>query len=275
MIWRAGDKSIDLSRPVVMGILNVTPDSFSDGGAHLDPQAAVTHAECMLEEGAAIIDIGPESTRPGAAPVSASEQIRRAVPVIDALHQRRPEAVISIDTRDAVVAAAALAAGAVIVNDISALRDDADMAALVARRAAGVVLMHMQGTPQTMQQNPQYGDVVVEVTGFLRERAAYAQSQGIGPDRIALDPGIGFGKTIEHNLALLRGLQSLAALGYPVVVGASRKSFIGRLLDQPHADQRLAGSLVCDLVAVMNGALVVRVHEVARAVGLVRAIHGP
>jgi dihydropteroate synthase len=272
MIWRAGDKSIDLSRPVVMGILNVTPDSFSDGGAHLDPQAAVTHAECMLEEGAAIIDIGPESTRPGAARVSASEQIRRAVPVIDALHQRRPEAVISIDTRDAVVAAAALAAGAVIVNDISALRDDADMAALVARRAAGVVLMHMQGTPQTMQQNPQYVDIVAEVTEFLRGRAEYAQSRGIARDRIAVDPGIGFGKTVEHNLALLRGLKSIVALGYPVVVGASRKSFIAKLLGTTDVASRLPGSLACALRAALSGVLVIRAHDVTLTHGLLASL---
>ncbi|HEY3243670.1 MAG TPA: dihydropteroate synthase, partial [Phycisphaerae bacterium] len=248
--------------PIVMGILNVTPDSFSDGGAYLDPEAAIGRAEQMLAEGAALIDVGPESTRPGSEPVSAEEQIRRAVPVIAGLIQRRPNAVISIDTRSAVVAAAALAAGAAIVNDISALRDDSEMAAVVARTGAGIVLMHMQGTPPTMQQNPHYADVVAEVTGFLRQRAAYAESQGMARECIAIDPGIGFGKTVEHNLALLRGLDMIVALGYPVVVGASRKSFLAKLLGTSNMAERLPGSLACGFRAIAAGARVIRVHDV-------------
>ncbi len=254
-----------------MGILNVTPDSFSDGGAYLDHDAAVARAEQMLDEGAAIIDVGPESTRPGSMPVAADEQIRRAVPVIQALHERRPQAVISIDTRSAVVAAAARAAGASIVNDISALRDDPQMSELVRHTGAGVVLMHMRGTPATMQADPHYDDVVAEVGEFLRERASWAESRGIARERIAVDPGIGFGKTIEHNLALLRGLESLVDLGYPVLVGASRKSFIGKLLAAPDSADRLAGSLACALRAVVAGACVVRAHDVSMTVALMNA----
>jgi dihydropteroate synthase len=263
MHWQVANRRLDLSRPIVMGILNVTPDSFSDGGAYLDPEAAIGRAEQMLAEGAALIDVGPESTRPGSGPVPAEEQIRRAVPVIAGLIQRRPDAVISIDTRSAAVAAAALAAGAAIVNDISALRDDSEMAAVVARTGAGIVLMHMQGTPQTMQQNPQYADVIAEVRDFLAKRAAFAESQGMARESIAIDPGIGFGKTVEHNLALLRGLQSLVALGYPVVVGTSRKSFIGKLLGTTELSQRLPGSLACALRAALAGAGVIRAHDVA------------
>lgn len=248
----------------VWGILNVTPDSFSDGGAFLEPSAAVEAGLRMIEEGAAILDIGPESTRPGSAAVDEAEQIARAVPVIEGLRRRGATVEISIDTRRAAVARAALDAGATMINDVSALRDDPALAELVAERRAGLVLMHMKGTPADMQREggPAYDDVVGEVLAFLRERRDFAVARGVARERIILDPGLGFGKRFEHNLALLRGLDRFAELGRPVLVGASRKAFLGRILGRDDPRDRLHGSLACALIAAARGAAILRVHDV-------------
>ena len=255
------------TRTLVMGILNVTPDSFSDGGAFTDLERAVTHARAMAAAGADIIDIGGESTRPGAVAVSAEEELRRVVPVIE----RLGGLTVSVDTRKAVVAERALAAGARIVNDVSALRFDARMVEIVRDSGAGVVLMHMQGTPETMQMEPRYDDVVAEVRDYLAERVAFAESSGIKKMQIAVDPGIGFGKTVEHNLALLSGLEEFVALGCPVLVGASRKAFIGKLLGR-ESRERLAGSVAVAAWSVAQGARIVRVHDVAETVDAVRMV---
>jgi dihydropteroate synthase len=244
-----------------MGILNVTPDSFSDGGRWLDPQRAVEHARAMVAAGAHLVDVGGESTRPGAEPVDETEEAARVVPVVRAIARSLPVPV-SVDTRRADVAAAALDQGALIVNDVSALRDDPRLAEVAARRGAGVILMHMQGTPRTMQRDPRYADVVADVRDFLAARLAAAERAGIDPERVALDPGFGFGKTVEHNLVLLRRLDALAALGRPIVAGTSRKSFIGRILDLP-VDARVEGTAATVALAVAHGAAVVRVHDVA------------
>ncbi len=271
------------ARTAVMGILNVTPDSFSDGGRHSDIESAVARGVEMVREGASIVDVGGESTRPGAAPVSAAEELHRVLPVIRGLRQRVP-APISIDTYKAEVARKALEAGADMVNDVSALRFDPAMAGLVARERVPVVLMHMQGRPRTMQLAPRYDDVVREVMLFLRERVAHAVRSGVAPERIVVDPGIGFGKNPDHNLALLRRLRALGSLGRPVLVGLSRKSFLGRLEQpggsaQPPAgpEGRLAGSLAGATAAVLAGAHMVRVHDVletCRAVRVADAIRG-
>lgn len=247
-------------RVLIMGILNVTPDSFSDGGRFLSPDAAVERALAMEKEGADIIDVGGESSRPGAEPVPVEEELRRVLPVLERLRGKL-RIPISIDTTKAEVAEAALRAGASIVNDISALRFDPAMAPLVAKFGAGLVLMHMLGTPKTMQQAPHYEDVVTEVRDFLAERAQYAQSQGIPREAIAVDPGIGFGKTVEHNLELLRRLPELVELGFPVLVGPSRKSFIGAILGLG-VEERLEGTLAACAVAVVRGADILRVHDV-------------
>jgi len=247
-------------RVLIMGILNVTPDSFSDGGRFLSPDAAVERALAMEKEGADIIDVGGESSRPGAEPVPVEEELRRVLPVLERLRGKL-RIPISIDTTKAEVAEAALRAGASIVNDISALRFDPAMASLVAKFGAGLVLMHMLGTPKTMQQAPHYEDVVTEVRDFLAERAQYAQSQGIPREAIAVDPGIGFGKTVEHNLELLRRLPELVELGFPVLVGPSRKSFIGAILGLG-VEERLEGTLAACAVAVVRGADILRVHDV-------------
>jgi dihydropteroate synthase len=252
----------------LMGVVNVTPDSFSDGGLYLDPDAAVAHGEELVEAGAAILDVGGESTRPGAEEVSEGEELRRVEPVVAGL--AGGEAAISIDTSKAVVAAAALDAGAEIVNDVTALRGDLEMAALCAERGATVVLMHMLGTPRTMQDEPHYGDVVEDVRAFLAERVEAATATGIAEERIWLDPGIGFGKTAEHNLELLRRLGELRALGRPLVVGASRKSFIGKV-DGSGAGERLGGTIASSVLAAAEGADVLRVHDVA-AVGQAMAV---
>jgi len=262
----------DLSQPVEMGILNVTPDSFSDGGTFADADTAVAHADRMVADGAAIIDVGPESTRPGAQPVDPPEQIRRAVPVIRRIRQNHPHIGLSIDTQSAVVAQAALDAGADAVNDTSALRHDPGMAGVVADRRAVAILMHMQGTPATMQRNPTYTDVAAEVSAFLRDRAAVARSAGIGHNRIILDPGIGFGKTVEHNLVLLRRLSEIVGIGFPVLVGVSRKAFIGRILNLPVPQDRLAGSLAGAIAAVLGGARIIRAHDVLETAQAVRLI---
>jgi dihydropteroate synthase len=244
----------------IMGIVNVTPDSFSDGGLYLDPTAAIAHGKELAEAGAAILDVGGESTRPGAAPVAVDEEMRRVEPVIAGLAELGPT--ISVDTSKAAVAAAALDAGATIVNDVTALRGDPEMAALCAERDAGVVLMHMIGEPRTMQDNPEYDDVVAEVRDFLAGRMEVAVAAGIDEERIWLDPGIGFGKTDRHNFELLRGLGELARLGRPLVVGTSRKSFIGRT-DGSAADERLGGTIATSVLAAAAGAAVLRVHDVA------------
>ncbi|HEY7220947.1 MAG TPA: dihydropteroate synthase [Candidatus Binatia bacterium] len=251
-----------------MGIINVTPDSFFDGGQRHDPAKAIADGIQMVAAGADILDIGGESTRPGAQPVSEQEELARVLPVVRGL-RREVGAAISIDTYKATVARAALDAGADIVNDISALRFDPAMAALIAAEKVPVVLMHMQGTPRTMQREPQYEDVVREVRDFLAAQLHEAMDAGIAQDMIVIDPGIGFGKTVEHNLQLLRALPVLAALGRPVLVGASRKAFIGKILDAEPVD-RLAGSLAAAVAAALAGANIVRVHDVAETSRAVR-----
>ncbi|HEX3737951.1 MAG TPA: dihydropteroate synthase [Solirubrobacterales bacterium] len=257
-----------------MGVVNVTPDSFSDGGLYLDPGAAIAHGKELAAQGAAILDVGGESTRPGAASVSADEELRRIEPVVSGLADAAAE--ISIDTSKAEVARAALDAGATIVNDVTALRGDPEMAALVADRGAGLVLMHMVGDPRTMQANPEYGDVVAEVRDFLAARLAAAVATGVDESRIWIDPGIGFGKTDRHNLELLRGLGALAALGRPIVIGTSRKSFIGRT-DGSAIDERLGGTIATSILAAAAGASVLRVHDVremAEALDVASAVLG-
>jgi len=264
-----GDQVFDLrQRTYIMGILNVTPDSFSDGGLYLQPEQALQHAETMLAAGADIIDVGGQSSRPGAVPVPAEVEQERAVPVIREIVQRYG-ALVSVDTYRASVAAAALDAGAVLVNDISAMRFDMHMAPLLARRGASVVLMHMQGTPQTMQQAPSYRHVLDDVYSFLAERLHCAMQYGIPRQRIVLDPGFGFGKTVQHNLDLLHGLAHLRALGQPLLVGTSRKSFLGHVL-QRKVGNRLEGTLATVLYAILHGAAVVRVHDVG---SVVQAVH--
>ena len=264
-----GSKSLDFSFGcLVMGILNVTPDSFSDGGRFMDKDRAVEQGLRMAAEGAAILDVGAESTRPGSRPVPVDEQIRRAVPVIEAL-AGRATVPISIDTHDVDVAKAALDAGASMVNDIMALADDR-MAALVAERQVSIVLMHMQGTPATMQADPSYDDVVGEVLTFLLERAAKAQAAGISRERIFIDPGIGFGKTLEHNLALLRYLDRLVATGYRVLVGPSRKRFIGQITGRENPQDRVFGTAAVVALCVKAGVSIVRVHDVAAMVDVIK-----
>ncbi len=256
------------TRPLVMGVLNVTPDSFSDGGRFLAQADAVAHARRMLAEGADILDIGGESTRPGSEPVSAREEAERVIPVIREVVQEA-DPVISIDTQKSVVAEAALEAGAQIVNDVSALRTDPALADLVAQRGVPVVLMHMQGRPKTMQRNPTYGEVVGDVRDWLAERLEYALEQGIGEDKIIVDPGFGFGKTLRHNLELLRRLHELHRLGLPLMVGTSRKSMLGMILDLPE-DERLYGTLATVASAVLSGCHIVRVHDVRPALETVQ-----
>ena len=258
----------------LMGVVNVTPDSFSDGGLYLDPAAAIAHGQELVAAGAGILDVGGESTRPGAAEVAAAEELRRVLPVVEGL--AGGEAEVSIDTSKAAVAAAALDAGATIVNDVTALRGDPDMAALCAERGATVVLMHMRGSPRTMQEDPTYEDVVAEVKDFLAARLAAAGAAGIAAGRVWLDPGIGFGKTAEHNLELLRRLGELRELGRPLVIGTSRKSFIGRL-DGSAAGERLGGTIASSVLAAAEGAEVLRVHDVAevgQALAVATAILG-
>ncbi|WP_200900240.1 dihydropteroate synthase [Rubrobacter aplysinae] len=250
--------------PVVMGILNVTPDSFSDGGEFFDKEAGAARAAEMLDEGAGIVDVGGESTRPGSDPVPAEEEARRVVPVIREILAARPGAVISIDTYHAATAEAALEAGAGLVNDVTALNGDPRMADVVAGAGCPVVLMHMLGEPKTMQQSPHYDDVVSEVREFLARRAEAAISAGISPEDVILDPGIGFGKNLEHNLALVENLDAIADLGYPVLFGASRKSFIGRLSDgaSSEAGDRVFGTVAASVLAYERGATIFRVHDV-------------
>lgn len=260
----------EVGRPLVMGILNVTPDSFSDGGRYENPDRAIEHADAMIRDGADIIDVGPESSRPGAAPVPAGEQIARAIPAIRKIRAAHPGIAISVDTRLFEVAEAALDAGADIVNDISALRDAPQMAKLAADRGAGLVLMHMKGDPQTMQAEPKYDDVVAEVVEFLEDRAELAEEAGVARSHIILDPGVGFGKTIEHTLTLLRNLDRVVRLGYPILLGASRKSFLARInRDAESPANRLGGSLACVAHAAGAGVEIVRVHDVRESRQLV------
>lgn len=254
-------------RTAVMGILNVTPDSFFDGG-RVDSGKAIAYGIEMSASGADVIDVGGESTRPGADPVSEEEELARVLPVVRGL-RRALKAPVSIDTYKASVAQAALDEGADIVNDISALRFDAAMISVVSRENVPVVLMHMQGTPKTMQRDPKYDDVVREVTEFLRDRVRFACDNGAAVEKIIIDPGIGFGKTLDHNLTLLRGLPAVTALGCPLLVGASRKGFIGKIL-AVDADQRLEGSLAAAVAAVLGGANIVRVHDVKESCKAIR-----
>jgi dihydropteroate synthase len=259
--------------PQLMGVVNVTPDSFSDGGRYLDAGAAVRHGEELVRDGASILDIGGESTRPGAEEVDEAEELRRVKPVVAGLAGK---ATISIDTSKAAVAEAAIDAGAEIVNDVTALRGDSGMAALCTERGVGVVMMHMPGNPRTMQDDPHYDDVVIDVKAFLAERTEFALTEGIDEERIWLDPGIGFGKTLEHNLELLRRLGELRDLGRPLVIGTSRKSFIGKV-DGSDVEDRIGGSIATSILAAAEGADVLRVHDVAemaQALAVANAVLG-
>ena len=268
-VWRVGERAFDCSeRTLVMGILNVTPDSFSDGGRFLDRAAAVAHATRMVDDGADILDVGGESTRPGSNAVSVDEELERVRPVIERLAELHPAIPISIDTRKASVAAEALAAGAAIVNDVSGGADP-DMFDVVRERDAAVVLMHMRGEPKTMQEAPRYDDVVGEVHEYLRQRIEAAELAGIDPERIAIDPGIGFGKDLEHNLELMRRVDVLLDLRRPVLVGPSRKRFLGTILDVPE-DDRVEGTIGAVVWLVSRGAHLARVHDVREVVRAVR-----
>jgi dihydropteroate synthase len=248
-----------------MGILNVTPDSFSDGGEWFGLEAALAHARDMVAEGAELIDVGGESTRPGAEPVSEEKELRRVLPVVEGLAADL-SATLSVDTSKAAVARAALTAGAGFVNDVTALRGDPAMAGVVAEAGCECCLMHMLGEPRTMQDDPRYADVVDDVRAFLEERAAFAVASGIAPGRIHVDPGIGFGKTAAHNLELLRRLGEIAAIGFPVVIGTSRKSFLGRLTGRDDPHDRVAATVATSVLAFERGARVFRVHDVAATV---------
>jgi dihydropteroate synthase len=262
MFLHCGKFHFDLSRPLVMGIVNVTPDSFSDGGQHLRRESALAHAHQLIRQGANILDIGGESTRPGALPVSAQEELDRVMPVIEGL--RGAPVPLSIDSCKPEVMRAALAAGASMINDINALQQPEALAAVVASDAA-VCLMHKQGSPQTMQEQPQYQDVVAEVLQFLRTRIAAAEAAGIARARIVVDPGFGFGKTLVHNFALLRGLDAFSELGVPVLAGLSRKSMLGAITGQD-VEHRVHASVAAALLAVQSGARIVRVHDVGATV---------
>jgi dihydropteroate synthase len=267
MLLRCGQHSLDLSTPLVMGVLNVTPDSFSDGGRFADVAAAVAHAMRMIEQGAALIDVGGESTRPGAPAVDAETEIDRVVPVIEALAARTAVS-ISVDTSKPAVMTAAVRAGATFINDVRALREPGALEA-AADTGAAICLMHMQGEPRTMQVDPRYDDVVTEVRDFLGERARSCMAAGIARERLAIDPGIGFGKRLEHNLALLASLQALVELRWPVLVGVSRKSIFGALLGRA-VDERVAGGVAMATAAVLSGASIVRTHDVAPTVDAVK-----
>jgi len=267
MFLRCGAQALDLTTPVVMGILNVTPDSFSDAGRFASFDAALAHALEMIEAGAGIIDIGGESTRPGAAEVSEQDEIDRVVPLVAAL-ARRVRVPISVDTSKPGVIRAAIDAGAALINDVRALREPGALEVLAATRA-GVCLMHMQGEPRTMQRDPTYVDVVTEVRAFLRKRVAACLALGITADRIAIDPGIGFGKRLEHNLALLAALPQFVEAGLPLLIGVSRKSLFGTLLGRP-VERRLAGGLAIATASALAGANILRVHDVAETVDAVK-----
>lgn len=259
--WRCRDCVLRCGeRSIIMGVLNVTPDSFSDGGRYVSPEVAVTRALEMLNDGADIIDVGGESSRPGAAPVPVEEEMNRVLPVIQAISQHS-SAVLSIDTTKVEVARSALASGAHIINDITAGEADPTMLDLAAETGAGLVLMHMQGRPQTMQDNPRYDDVFADVMAYLSTRAELAQQRGVSPQSIAVDPGIGFGKTFDHNWTLLSQLKQFAHLPYPVLVGISRKRFLGELCGR-EVDERMPASLAAAVMARSHGAAIIRVHDV-------------
>ena len=260
MEFQLKGQRLALDRPLLMGIVNVTPDSFFDGGRFCDPQRAVAHALRLVDEGADLLDLGAESTRPGASPVDEQEERRRLVPVVAAV-AKAVSVPISVDTSKAEVARAAIDAGAVMVNDVTALRGDSAMVDVVAKAGAGLALMHMQGTPDTMQHAPRYDDVVGEVAQFLAERIRFAIDHGVAKDRIVVDPGIGFGKTLGHNLDLLANLRVFTELGYPLLVGPSRKGFIGQLTDQS-VEARGWGTAGVVALAVEQGANILRVHDV-------------
>ena len=268
----------EIGRPLIMGVLNVTPDSFSDGGRYNDLDRAIERADAMVRDGADILDIGPESTRPGAEPVSADQQVTRAIPVIREIRAAHPSIAVSVDTRLFDVAKAALEAGADMINDVSGLRHAPEMAKLAADYGAGLVLMHMQGSPETMQNDPRYDDVVADIIMFLEERAESAAEAGMARSHIMLDPGIGFGKTVEHTLTLFRHLDRFVRLGYPILIGASRKRFLARInRDADSPRDRLGGSLACVAHAARVGVEVVRVHDVRESrqmVDTLSAIHG-
>ena len=268
----ADGRQLALTRPLIMGILNVTPDSFSDGGKFSSSETAVEHALKMIEEGADIIDIGGESSRPGADPVDAEEEIKRVLPVISQLRMQG-KVPISVDTYKAVTAEAALGAGADIVNDISALRFDPNLAELAAKSRVPVILMHMLGVPRTMQSNPTYDDCVSEIKQFFDIRIKFAMNAGIDKSKIVIDPGIGFGKRLSDNLDILAGLREFRSFGLPVMIGASRKRFIGMLHHAGGpADRRLGGSIAAAVTAVINGADIVRVHDVAETVEALKVV---
>jgi len=270
MIFRACHWKVQFPHaPMVMGILNVTPDSFSDGGQFLDPKQAFEHALQMRDEGAGIIDVGGESTRPGAEPVAESVELKRVIPVIEALREQKVP--ICIDTQKPAVAREALAAGAIIVNDIAAAREDREMWELVAEKGAGYILMHMQGSPQDMAKHPTYENVVTEVSEFFASRLRDIAAAGVSPDQVMIDPGIGFGKNSEHNLQLLANLGHFTIHQRPMLVGASRKSFIGKLLGGD-VTARLPGSLACAVWAALNGVQFIRAHDVAATVQMLRMI---
>ncbi len=267
-ILPCGSLTLDLNHTHVMGVLNVTPDSFSDGGKFIAPQRALEHAGRMIEEGASVIDVGGESTRPGAAPVDAAAELERVVPVIEALTGAFPDIVISVDTSKPQVMRAAVAAGAGLINDVRALREDGALDAAAASNAA-ICLMHMRGEPRTMQEAPHYDDVVTTVQGFLAERAAACENVGIDRARLIVDPGFGFGKSLAHNLTLLRRLGELRDIGLPLLVGISRKSMIGAILDAP-LEARANGSVAAAVIAAQQGARVIRSHDVRATVEAVR-----
>lgn len=277
MFWRTASHTFNLThRGLIMGVLNVTPDSFSDGGQWFDPGTAIGRGLALVEEGADLLDIGGESTRPGATPVEAEEELRRILPVIEGL-RARSAVPISIDTMKARVAAAAMAAGADIINDISGLRHDPGMARVAAETKAGLVLMHLRGTPRTMQQQPEYTDVVADVRDRLTAAYHEAVDAGVHPEGLAFDPGIGFGKTLEHNLALLRALPEFQIHGRPVLLGVSRKSFLGRLLGQPDPLAREAPTTALTAWSRQHGVRILRVHAVkenAQALRMMEAILG-
>ncbi len=271
-VWRCRDRELPLGeRTLVMGIVNVTPDSFSDGGMFEDAEAAVKHGLRLLEEGADVLDVGGESTRPGSDAVGAEEERSRVLPVLEGLRREAPEAVLSVDTRTAVVAEEALVAGADAVNDISAGADPA-MFRVIEAAGAGMVLMHMRGEPKTMQSDPRYDDVVAEVRAFLAERLETAVAAGIGRDRLCVDPGIGFGKNLEHNLDLLRAIGPFRELGVPVLVGVSRKRFVGELSRVDEPADRLEGSLAAAVWCAAQGVDLVRVHDVGPTVRALRVV---
>jgi dihydropteroate synthase len=268
--WKIGDRIVDLSkRGMIMGVLNVTPDSFSDGGEFFDTATAVERGIQIAAEGADIIDVGGESTRPGAEPISAKDELHRVIPVIEKL-RGKIEIIISIDTSKAEVATAALDAGASIINDVTAGRGDEKMLALAATRNAALVLMHMQGEPRTMQKNPRYSDVVREVGDFFRQQYSRALECGVDPMRLAFDPGIGFGKTLEHNLTLLKNLEHLRVDDRPLVVGVSRKSFLGKLVGSNEASDRVAPTIAMTSILRLRGADILRVHDVKENVASLR-----